>query len=129
MKRFHHGFLVDSQNSTIRHCGCRTHADGWARKRTFAEKIFLTYYADRCFLASLGYDSESNLALLDVENCVSPIPLREVYLFLGNYDFPTHSDDSGQEFPAFDGGNMLERIVQQSLDAMVGHEWQSRLVR
>jgi hypothetical protein len=129
MKRFHHGFLVDSQNSTIRHCGCRTHADGWARKRTFAEKVSLTYYADRCFLASLGYDSESNLALLDVEESVSRIPVSEDYLFLGNHEFPNDSADRGPESPAFDGANMLERIVQQSLDAMVGHEWQSRLVR
>jgi hypothetical protein len=38
MKRFHHGFLLDSQNSAIRYCGCRIHAEPLARKRSFAEK-------------------------------------------------------------------------------------------
>jgi hypothetical protein len=53
MKRFHHSSLVDSQNRTIRHSGCRVHAERLARQRTFAEKVSLTEYADRCFLAGL----------------------------------------------------------------------------
>lgn len=44
------------------------------------------------------YDSESNLASLDIEACVSRIPLREDCLFLGkSHDVPTLAD-SGKEF-------------------------------
>ena len=39
MKRFHHGFLVDSQNSAIRHCGCRAHAESLTCQRTFTEEL------------------------------------------------------------------------------------------
>jgi hypothetical protein len=42
MKRFHHGFLVNLQNRTITHGGCRPHAESLARNRTFAEKLPLT---------------------------------------------------------------------------------------
>src|SRR5579864_148755 len=42
MKRFHHGFPIDSQNSTIRHRGCRAHAERLTYKRTFATKISAT---------------------------------------------------------------------------------------
>ncbi len=39
MKSFYHGFLVDSQNSAIRHRGCGAHAKRLARKAAFAEKV------------------------------------------------------------------------------------------
>ena len=42
MKRFHHGFLVNSQKSAIRHCSCRAHAQSLAGKRTFAAEVSLT---------------------------------------------------------------------------------------
>ena len=42
VQRFHHGSLVDLQNSAIRHGGCRTHAERLTCKRTFAEKAPLT---------------------------------------------------------------------------------------
>jgi hypothetical protein len=65
---------------------------------TFSEKLSFAQYAQGCFLANLGYDSESNLALLDVEDCVSRVPLREDCLFPGKgHDFPTLAD-SGKEF-------------------------------
>ena len=54
-----------------------------------------------CFLARLGYDSEPNLALLDVEDCFSRIPLGEDHLFLGK-SHHLRTLASGQEFPLFE---------------------------
>jgi len=39
MKRFHHRFLLDSQNSAIRQCGCRAHPESLPRQRTFTEEV------------------------------------------------------------------------------------------
>src|SRR5438445_4047334 len=52
MKRFHHGLLFNSQDGTIRHCGCSAHAESLARKRTLSEETPLAQYADGCFFAS-----------------------------------------------------------------------------
>src|ERR1022692_2326538 len=47
----------------------------------------------RSFLAFFRDDGESHLALLDVEDCVSRVPLREDCLFPGNqHNFPTPTD-------------------------------------
>src|SRR6266851_2513502 len=83
VERKHHCLPVDLQQFAVRHCRCRPHAESLARKRTFSEKISLAQYAQGCFLANLGYDSESNLAFLDVEDCVSGVALREDCCFLG----------------------------------------------
>jgi hypothetical protein len=54
-------------------------------------------YAESCFLASLGCDGGSNLAFLDVEDCISRFPLGEDRLFPGkNRDFAALAD-SGKE--------------------------------
>src|ERR1700694_4569946 len=99
VERKHHCLPIDLQEFALRHCGCRPHAESLARKRTFSEKLSLAQYAQGCFLANLGYDSESNLAFLDVEDCVSRVPLREDCFFLGKgHDFPTLAD-CGKEFP------------------------------
>src|ERR1700731_4736286 len=82
VKRFHHGSLLDSQNSAIRHCGCGTHAEQLAPKRTFAEKVSLTQYSDRCFLACLRDHGESYLARLYIKHRIGGIPLRKDSLFL-----------------------------------------------
>src|SRR5712671_5623724 len=66
---------------------------------SFSENLSLSQYSHGCFLANLGYDSELNLAFLDVEDCVSRVPLCEDCLFLGkSHNFPTLAD-SGKEFP------------------------------
>ena len=39
VQRFHHGFLVDSQNRAIRNRGCGAHAERLACERTFAEEV------------------------------------------------------------------------------------------
>src|SRR5258708_39012750 len=99
VERKHHCIPVDLQKFAVRHCGCRPHAESLARKRTFSEKLSFAQYAQGGFLANLGYDSEPNLAFLDVEDCVSLVSLCEDCLFLGNgHDFPTLAD-SGKEFP------------------------------
>src|ERR1700680_4820530 len=99
VKRKHHCLPANLQKFAVRHCGCRPHAESLARKRTFSEKLSLAQYAQGCFLANLGYDSEPNLAFLDVEDCVSLVSLCEDYLFLGkSHHFPTLAD-SGKEFP------------------------------
>jgi len=41
------------------------------------EKVPLTHYADRRFLADLGYDGEPHFAFLDIEDGVRPVPLCE----------------------------------------------------
>src|ERR1700738_3052135 len=90
VERKHHRLPVDLQKFAVGHCGCGPHAESLARKRTFSEKLSLAQYAQGCFLANLGYDSEPDLAFLDVEDCVSRLPLREDGLFLGKgHDFPT----------------------------------------
>src|ERR1700686_3745097 len=97
MERKHHCFPIDLQEFAVRYCGCRPHAESLAGKRTFSEKFSLAQYAQGCFLANLGYDSEPNLAFLDVEDCVSLVSLCEDCLFLGKSDdFPTLAD-SGKE--------------------------------
>jgi hypothetical protein len=71
---------------------------GLSSQATFSEKLSLSQYAQGCFLANLGYDSESNLAFLDVKDRASRIPLGEDYLFLGKgHDFPTLAN-CGKEF-------------------------------
>jgi glucose-6-phosphate 1-dehydrogenase len=42
MKRLHHGFLVDSQNSAIRHCSCSQHAKRLAKQANFTEEVSVT---------------------------------------------------------------------------------------
>src|SRR5450759_1833943 len=42
MKRSHHGFLVDSQNRAIRHCGCSQHAKRLAKQANFTEEVSVT---------------------------------------------------------------------------------------
>src|SRR5580658_794314 len=93
MKRLHHGFLVDVQNSAIRHCGRTAHADSLARERTFTEKVPLTEYTDRSFLASLRDYREFYLARLDVKHRISGIPLRKNPSFLREkHKFPALAD-------------------------------------
>src|SRR4029077_4164909 len=93
MKRFHHGFLFDSQNGALRHCGGRAHTERLARKRAFTEKVSLTQYANGCFLASLRDHGESYLAGLDVKYRVSSLPLREDGFFpREEHKFPALAD-------------------------------------
>src|SRR5260370_29754729 len=99
VERTHHCFPIDLQEFAVRHCGCRAHTEGMAGKRTFSEKFSRAQYAQGCFLANLGYDSEPDLAFLDVEDCVSLVSLCEDCLFLEKSDdFPTLAD-GGKEFP------------------------------
>jgi len=64
--------------------------------RSYFEDV-LAQYAESCFLASLGCDGGSNLAFLDVEDCISRFPLGEDRLFPGkNRDFAALAD-SGKE--------------------------------
>src|SRR5579864_3568791 len=93
MKCFHHGFLVDSQNSAICHSNCRTHAKRLACKRTFAEKLPVTQYADGRFLASFRNHGEFYLARLDVKHSISDIALREDGVFIREeHGFPALAD-------------------------------------
>src|ERR1700740_494393 len=93
VKRKHHGFLVNAQKFAIRHCGCRPHSQSLSGQATFSEELSLAQDPQRCFLANLGYNSESNLACLDVEHRVSRITLRKDCLLLGKrHDFSTLSD-------------------------------------
>src|SRR5208283_1465959 len=95
MKRIHHGFLVDSQHSTICHCRCRTHTKRLASQRTFAEKAPLAQYADRCFLARFRDHSELYLARLQIKHCIRSIPLRKNGLLLRKENgFPALADGS-----------------------------------
>jgi hypothetical protein len=75
------------------YCGCRAHAKGLARKRTFAEETPVTQYADSGFLATLGDHGESYLACPQVENGVCGIPLGEDgLLFRKEQSLPTLPD-------------------------------------
>ena len=84
MKRVHHRLLLDPQKIAVRDGSCGSHTESLAGQRAFAKKIPLAQYADRGFLAGLGYDSESHFAVLDIEDSVRRIPLCEDPLFLGN---------------------------------------------
>src|SRR5579859_6611762 len=108
VKRVHHGFFLDSQNSTIRHCGCRAHAKKLARKRTFAEETPIAQYADRGFLAILGYNGESHLAGLKIKYRVCGIPLGEDGLLFRKE----------QSFPAFANG--VEEHLRDEFGAVLG---------
>jgi hypothetical protein len=77
---------------------------------TFSEKLPGIQYADGCFPATLGYDRESHLAFLNVEHCISRIPLCEDCLFLGKgHDFPTLAD-RGKELPWVEVTLFLGRV-------------------
>jgi hypothetical protein len=93
VKRLHHGFLLNSQQSAIRH-GCRrAHSERLACKRTLTEEIPITQYADRRFLASLGDDGESYLARLQIKHRVCGIPLCEDGVLLRKeHGFPALAD-------------------------------------
>jgi hypothetical protein len=93
VENLHHRLLLNTQKVAICHCSCRSHAERLTCEATFTKKVAVTQYAYGCFLANLGYDSESNLAFLDVEDCVSRSPLREDFLFLSkDHNFPALAD-------------------------------------
>jgi hypothetical protein len=98
VQRLHHGLFVNAQEFAVRHgCG-RPHAQRLPGQAAFSEKLSLAQYAESSFPADLGYNRESNLALLDVKDRVSRISLREDRLVLGKgHDFPA-STDGGKEF-------------------------------
>src|SRR5208282_4969422 len=97
MERFHHGFPVDAKKFAVRHGGCRPHTQSLSRQATFAEKLSLAQYAQGCFLARFGYNRQSNLAFLDIEDGVCRISLGEDRLFLGKNHFLLTHADSGKE--------------------------------
>src|ERR1700730_8312501 len=109
VESLHHRLLLNPQKGAVRHCCCRSHAEWLTCEATFTEKVAVTQYAYGCFLANVGYDSESNLAFLDIKHCVGCIPLREDCLFLKKeHDFPALAD-SGKEFLGIEGGLFLRR--------------------
>src|SRR5450759_3454367 len=98
VKRFHHCRFLDSQNIAIGDRGRRLHAERLTSKATLSQKLALTQYADRCFLASLRDDGEFHLAILDVKHSVARIPLREDCLFLRKKHKVSALADRGKEY-------------------------------
>src|SRR5580658_3742624 len=69
-----------------------------SRQPAFSEKISLTQYAQRCFLANLRHDGEPNLAILDIKYRVGRVPLRKDRFLLGKrHNFPALAD-RGKKF-------------------------------
>lgn len=93
VKRFHHDFLINSQNSAIGNGTRRPRAQPLSRHAAFTEKIAFSQYSNRRFLAIAGYDSKLDFALLDIEDRVGGVTLRENSLLLREVQsFPTVTD-------------------------------------
>ena len=89
VKGLHHRLLFDSHELAIRHGSARAHAESLAGQRAFAKEIPFTQYANRRFLADLGYDGQLHFALLDIEDRVRHIALPEYdLLFRNRHGFP-----------------------------------------
>ena len=97
MKRLHHGFLLNSQDGTVRHCGCSAHAESLACKRAFAEETSLAQYTDGGFLASLRHYREFHFSYLEIKHRVCRTPLREDGLLLGKEHTFSALTDGGEE--------------------------------
>jgi hypothetical protein len=93
VESLHHRFLVDAQKSAIRHSGRAADAESLASERTLAEKVSLTKYTDRSFLASLRDYGEFHLARVDIKHRISGIPLCKNSMFLREkHKFPALAD-------------------------------------
>ena len=77
VKRAHHGLFFDPRELALCHRGCRSHAKRLACQGSFSEEIAVTQDANRRFLAGLGDDGQLYFALLDIENRVRRVALRE----------------------------------------------------
>ena len=78
----HHGRLLYASNHAFIDGPGSCDAQRMAIKTSFAKKLAGSQDCDDCFLALLGNDSEPDLALLDVENRVRDLSLRENNLIL-----------------------------------------------
>src|SRR5438105_6849017 len=106
VKRIHHRLLVEPHELAVRHCCSRSHAESLACQRAFSKKIPLTQYADRCFLAGLGYNGEPHFAILNIEDGICHIALGEYsLLFRNSHGFPAlangRKESAGVEIAAF----------------------------
>src|SRR5579862_5448160 len=99
MERKHHELLVDAENPAGGHCRCGRHTEGLSSQGTLSEKVSDIQYANRRFLASLGHDGESNLAVLNVEDRVSCLALSEDRLCLAKGEYFPPFADGRKEFP------------------------------
>jgi hypothetical protein len=93
MERIHHRFLVYAQNLAICHGRGRAHTKNLAGQASLPKKIPFTHNSDRCLLAALGHNGQSHFAVLNIEDRVRSIPLREDSLLSRKgQDFPTVAD-------------------------------------
>src|ERR1700674_1214612 len=105
----HHNLLVNSHEFAVRHCGCRPHAQRLSSQATFSKKLSLAQYAQACFLANRGYDSESYLARLDIKHRIARCALSVNCLFPCNRHNSPPLTDGGKEFPWVEGALFFGR--------------------
>ena len=82
MKGSNHGCLLYASKHAFNDRPRRRDAQRMAIETSFAKKVTGFQDCNHRFLALLGNDSELDLALLDVENCVRDLPLRKNDLIL-----------------------------------------------
>src|SRR5208283_282061 len=93
MQRVHHRLPLDPQYLAIVHGSRRAHAQNLTRQRTLAKKMSLTHNGESRLLACLRHHGEPDFALLNIEDGVRLVPLREYKLFPGNReDLPAVAD-------------------------------------
>lgn len=101
VKSKHHYLLVDTHESAICHCGCRSHAERLSCKPSLSEEIARIQYADGSFLAILRNDGEPYFSFQDIKDRITICALRV------DCSFPW----KGHNFSALtDGGEELFRV-------------------
>ena len=81
MKRFHHGFLVDSQYSAIRHPQRQNTYERLASKRSFAEKSPSLNMPMVASLPIFETHGQFHFTRLHIKHRIGGIPLRKNSLF------------------------------------------------
>jgi hypothetical protein len=76
------GSLIHAHNNGLDHGSDGRYALRLASKAGFTEELVRIEYGDDSFLSLLGYDSDLDLASLDVEDRICRITLREYDLIL-----------------------------------------------
>ena len=74
--------LFDSHHLAFRHCRRGRQTLRLSDQASFADKFVLPQQGDDGFLSLLGYDSDFDLALLDIENRIGLVALGKNDVFL-----------------------------------------------
>src|SRR5580693_7695896 len=74
--------FLQLRDRAIRHCDSGRHSQLLSRQAALAKESSVCQYRDDCLFALFGYDGQLDLPLLEIEQGISRIGLRENDLFV-----------------------------------------------